>query len=187
VAAAVALASALVALPAAAEDAPARRTVVAGSYHAGSFHRFLLGKDYRQAWETPVSVEVLDLAKEAGGLRPVVRVGGQQTKGLALAGADGRSYTFRGLEKDASHLLDAVDPDLKDSYIAKVLNDLMSAQHPGSELIARGILDAVSIPCPPWRLVVLPDDPALGKFQKDFAGAIGVFDQPSHRRARLEK
>ena len=51
----------------------------------------------------------------------------------------------------------------------------MAAQHPASELIARGILDAVGIPCPPWRLVVLPDDPALGKFQKDFAGAIGVF------------
>jgi hypothetical protein len=175
VAAALAFALGMGALPATAEDAPARRTVVAGSYKAGSFHRFLLGKDYRLAWETPVSVEVLDLAKEAGGLRPVVRVGGQQTKGLALTGADGRSYTFRGLEKDASHLLDAIDPELKDSYIATVLNDLMAAQHPASELIARGILDAVSIPCPPWRLVVLPDDPALGKFQKDFGGAIGVF------------
>ena len=58
----------------------------------------------------------------------------------------------------------------------------MAAQHPASELIARGILDAVGIPCPDWRLVVLPDDPALGEFRKDFAGAIGVFavyPQPS--------
>ena len=103
------------------------------------------------------------------------RVGGQQTKGLALAGADGRSYTFRGLDKDASHLLDSVDPDLKDTIVAKMLDLLMAAQHPASELIARGILDAAGIPCPAWRLVVLPDDPALGEFQKDFAGAIGVF------------
>lgn len=158
-----------------AEDAPVRRTVVAGSYKAGALHRFFLGRDYRAAWGTPISVEVLDLAKEAGGLTPVVRVGGQQTKGLALTGADGRSYTFRGLEKDASHLLDAIDTELRQSVIAKLLNSLMAAQHPGSELIARGILDAVGIPCPPWRLVVLPDDPALGKFQQDFAGAIGVF------------
>jgi hypothetical protein len=157
-------------------QAPARQTVVAGGrYQAGGFIRVMLGTDYRQLWATPVSAEVLDLAKEAGGLKPVRRVGGQQTKGLALVGADGRSYTFRGLDKDASHLLDAVDPELKGTIVAKMLDLLMAAQHPASDIVARGILDAVGIPCPDWRLVVLPDDPALGEFQKDFAGAIGVF------------
>jgi hypothetical protein len=162
-------------LTAAAADTPARKTVVAGDYHANGFHRFFLGNEYRVAWGTPVSVEVLDLGTEAGGLTPARRVGGQQTKGLALTGADGRSYTFRGLEKDASHLLDVVDPSLKDSVFAKLLNDQMAAQHPASELIARGVLEAVGIPVPAWRLVVLPDDPALGQFRKDFAGAVGVF------------
>jgi len=162
-------------LSVAAADTPARKTVVAGNYDAGGFRRFFLGDDYRKAWSTPVSVEVLDLAHEAGGLTPARRVGGQQTKGLALTGADGRSYTFRGLEKDASHLLDVIDATLKDSVIAKLLNDQMSAQHPGSELIARGVLEAVGIPVPEWRIVVLPDDPALGPFRKDFAGAVGVF------------
>lgn len=159
----------------AAVGAAGRRTVVAGQYPAGGFKRAMLGSGYRELWATPISVEVLDLKTEAGGLTPVVRVGGQQTKGLALAGADGRSYTFRGLEKDASHLLDAIDPELKDSLVADLLNDLMSAQHPASELVARGLLDAAGIPCPPWRIVTLPDDPALGRFQEDFAGAIGVF------------
>ena len=126
-------------------------------------------------WATPASLEVLDLRKEAGGLKPVRRVGGQQTKGLALAGADGRAYTFRGLDKDASHLLDSVDPALKDTVVAKMLDLLMAAQHPASDVVARGILDAAGIPCPGWRLVVLPDDPALGEFQPDFKGAIGVF------------
>jgi hypothetical protein len=154
---------------------PQRRTVVAGKYPAGGLRRFLLGSDYRDTWATPVSVEVLDLASEAGGLTPTARVGGQQTKGLALKGADGRSYTFRGLEKDASHLLDVVDARLKDGPIARLLNDQMAAQHPASELVARGILEAVGIPVPEWRLVVLPDDPALGEFRKDFAGALGVF------------
>jgi len=169
------LASPLGALSAAAQP-PARQTVDAGKkYEAGGFTRLWLGADYRKVWATPVSVEVLDLGKEAGGLKPVRRVGGQQTKGLALAGADGRSYTFRGLDKDASHVLDAIDPQLKNTVVAKMLDLLMAAQHPASELIARGILDAAGIPCPSWRMVVLPDDPALGEFQKDFAGAIGVF------------
>jgi len=149
--------------------------VVAGHYPAGAFQRFVLGGGYRDLWETPVSVEVLNLQTEAGGLTPSFRVGGQQTHGLALAGADGRSYTFRGLDKDASHLLESVDPELKDTIVAKLLNDLMSAQHPASELVARGILEATDIPCPEWRMVVMPDDPALGEFREAFAGAVGVF------------
>ncbi len=160
-------------LPARGQDAPAKRTVVAGpSYAKGAFHRFFFGTDYRPLWTTAATFEVLDLGKEAGGLSPVRRVGGQQTKGLALKGKDGRNYTFRGLEKDASHLLDA---DLQGTLIAELLQDQMAAQHPASEVIARHILDAVRVPCPSWRLVVLPDDPALGDFRKDFAGAIGAF------------
>jgi hypothetical protein len=80
---------------------PAMRTVVAGEhYRAGAFHRFLLGADYRKLWSTPITVPVLNLETFAGGLRPVRRVGGQQTLGLAMKGADGRDYTFRGLDKD---------------------------------------------------------------------------------------
>jgi hypothetical protein len=155
------------------EDVPQKRTVVAGpSYAKGSFQRFLFGTDYRPLWTTAATFEVLDLGKEGGGLSPVRRVGGQQTKGLALKGKDGKNYTFRGLEKDASHLLDA---DLQGTLIAEILQDQMAAQHPASEVIARHLLDAVAIPCPSWRLVILPDDPALGDFRKDFAGAIGAF------------
>ena len=159
----------------AAPDA-ARRSVTVGHYGANGLHRLLMGSGYRDLWMTPVSVEVLDLSREAGGLRPVARVGGQQTKILALEGRDGRSYTFRGVVKDASHVLDTADPMLKDSAVArKIIDDLMSAQHPASDLIASGILEAAGVPCPAWRLVALPDDPALGGFGEEFKGVVGVF------------
>jgi hypothetical protein len=149
------------------------RSVVAGpSYAAGSLHRTLFGDDYRDLWTTPVVIEVLDLKKEAGGLSPVRRVGGQQTKGLAFKGADGRNYTFRGLEKDPTGLL---DEDLRGTVVEKLVRDQMAAQHPASEVVARVLLEAAGVPVPAWRLAVLPDDPALGAFQKDFAGATGVF------------
>jgi len=152
---------------------PETKTVVVGPQYSDSWlHRVFFGSDYRELWTTPVSVEVLDLETEAGGLSPVRRVGGQQTKGLALKGRDGKNYTFRGLEKDASELVEA---ELRGTVVESVLQDQMAAQHPASELIARVILDAAGIPCPPWRLVVLPDDPVLAAFRKDFAGAVGVF------------
>jgi hypothetical protein len=154
-------------------EAPKTRSVVADPQYASSgTHKWLFGADYRYLWTIPVTVEILDLQNEAGGLSPVRRVGGQQTKGLALKGKDGKNYTFRGLDKDATEL---VEEELRGTVVERTLQDQMAAQHPASEAIARVILDAAGIPCPAWRLVVLPDDPALGQFQKDFSGAIGMF------------
>lgn len=177
-----AAATTLVALCAPAGGAETRQVVAGRQYAASGTHRFFFGDDYRALWTTPVTVEVLDLAKEASGLSPVRRVGGQQTKGLALKGADGGNYTFRGIEKDASDLL---DQDLRNTIVSKLLDDQMAAQHPGSELVARGLLEAVGVPVPAWKLVVMPDDPALGEFRKDFAGALGMFAE--YPTARTDK
>ena len=72
------------------------RVVVAGEqYGSPPGGRFFLGRDYRDLWTTPIRVDTLDLRATAGGLQPVMRVGGQVSQGLALRGADGRDYTFR--------------------------------------------------------------------------------------------
>jgi hypothetical protein len=153
--------------------APQTQTVVVQpEFEASGLHRMFFGDDYRDLWTTPVTVEVLDLTQEAGGLVPVRRVGGRQSKGLALRGQDGRSYTFRGLKKDASDLL---PEDLRGTIVDDLVQDQQSGQHSGSELVASGLLDAAGVPCQHWRLVVLPDDPALGEFRADFAGQIGTF------------
>ena len=161
--------------PALAQDEGQKRTVAPGPhYRAGGFHRAMLGSSYRALWATPVTVEVLDLAREAGGLTVVRRVGGQQTLGLALAGQDGRSYTFRGLDKDPSNIL---PEELHDTFVEELVQDQMSAQHPAGALVADELSRAAGVPTVPVRLVVLPDDPALGDQRKAFAGLLGTFSE----------
>ncbi|HET7746665.1 MAG TPA: hypothetical protein VFM29_05155, partial [Vicinamibacteria bacterium] len=157
------------------EHGHATATVVAGSrYGAGALHRALLGRDYRDLWTTPVEVEVLDLRRFAGGLTPTRRVGGAQTKGLGLRGADGRDYTFRSVDKDPSELL---PPDLRETLADRLLQDQIAASHPAGALVASEITRGAGVITTEPRLVVLPDDPALGPHRPLFAGVLGTFEE----------
>ena len=162
------------AFPTRAYAADSVSVVVGGAYARSGLHRLFFGNDYRDVWATPVRVEMLDMASEAGGLSPVRRVGGLQTKGLALKGADGRSYTFRGLEKEVSGLL---DEELLGTVVEDIVRDQFSAQDPAGELVAGAITRKMGIRTQAWKLVRLPDDPVLGEFQKEFAGAVGFYGE----------
>jgi len=147
-------------------------------YAASAVHRFWLGEGYRSLWVTPVELEVLDLQKEAGGLRVVRRVGGMQTPGLALAGADGRSYTFRWIDKDPSRLL---PKEWRGTVMAEY-----ARTRPRRATRRLAVLIALwertgYVPFAPQRLVVMPDDPALGEHRELFAGAVGSFGSTRSR------
>jgi hypothetical protein len=159
-------------------DPPTRRVVAGEEYGAGGIKRLLVGSDYRNLWTAPIEVEVLDLGAYAGGLTPVMRVGGQQSLGLALKGADGRDYTFRGVDKDPSSIL---PEDLQDTVVDAFVQDQIASSHPAGSLIAEELSRAAGVPVVESRLFVLGDDPALGEFQGDFAGTLGtlsVYPQP---------
>ena len=151
------------------------RTVTADeSLGAPGVHRWLLGSSYRQLWTTPIEVEVLDLNRFAGGLRPAFRVGGLQTLGLAMTGADGRSYTFRSLVKDNSGSLPA---DFKGTFAADVAQDLLSASHPAATFVVPPLAVAAGVLHSVPRLVIMPDDPALGEFRELFADRLGTLEE----------
>src|SRR6188474_264493 len=119
---------------------PRMHTVVAGEhYSAGSLHRFLFGNDYRKLWTTPIQIAELDCTKYGGGLTATRRVGGQQTRGLAFTSADGRSFTFRGLDKDPSDIL---PPDYQGTIVDRILQDQIASSLPGGTVAVPPILEA---------------------------------------------
>ena len=152
-----------------------RRTITAGErYRKGGLYRFLFGADYRDLWTTPVSLPVLDMGRFAGGLQPVRIVGHGQSKALALKGADGRSYTFRPILKDATALLPV---ELRESKARDFVQDQMASGHPAGHTMVGALLDAVGILHNDPRLVIMPDTPILGAFRKEFAGAAGDIEE----------
>jgi hypothetical protein len=153
------------------EPADTRTVVVAGErYRASGFHRFLFGSEYRDLWTTPVALDILDLHRFAGGLEPVAALGHGQTQALGFKGADGQSYTFRPILKDPSGLLPV---ELRETFVRAVITDQMASGHPAGHVIVPGLLEPAGILHNEPRLVVLPDDPALGTFREKFANVAG--------------
>jgi hypothetical protein len=158
--------------PAAASDDTQTRAV-GPQYARSGLHTAWFGKGYRDLWATPVELEVLDLASEADGLTPVRQVGGMQTQGMAFRGADGRSYTFRSIDKDPSRLL---PEKLQSGLLAGYVQDQTAASHPGVPEVMGGLAESLGgLPWTPQRIVVMPDDPALGDHRELFAGMVGTF------------
>lgn len=149
-------------------------TVVAGpEYEAGSLQRFLLGSRYRDTWTTPVRVPVLDLGAYAGGLTPVQRGGGVQTRTLRFEAPDGREYNFRSVNKSYAH---SVPEWARGTLIEWLRQDQTSAQHPGAAIVATPLIEAAGILHPGPQLAVMPDDPRLGEFRDEFAGLLGTIE-----------
>ena len=158
-----------------ASSAAATTSVVAGMrYDAGGFMRLIAGAGYRDAWVAEIDVPVLDVTTFASGLVPLMRVGGMATKSLALRGCDGRSYTFRSIEKDFS---EAVPEALRGTLIEETIQDQAAATLPAGAVVAGRLTRAAGVLGVTPSLVALPDHPGLGTFRKDFAGRLGTVEE----------
>jgi len=142
-------------------------------FKAGHFHEWLLGKNYRDEWTTPIKVPVLNLRTFHGGLKPGKKGGGAQTISLRFEAADGTSWVFRSVRKRFSIL----PQQYKGTVIWYIVRDQGSASHPLGSIGAAPMETAAGILHPNPTVTVMPDDPALGEFQKEFAGMLGQLEE----------
>ena len=143
-------------------------------FRTSPFNRWFYGSNYRDLWTTPIEVEVLDLDRVGGGLTPL-RIGGfGQSISLHFTGQDGRRYTVRSLDKDATRRV----PDIvRQTVVGDVLQDLISAMLPTGALVIDPLMEATGILHSRHTLVVIPDDPRLGEYRASFAGLIGLLQE----------
>ena len=153
---------------------PESVTVAAGErYQAGALHRWFSGGTYRDLWATPIRVPLLDWQTYLGGLHPTKEGGGMQTKSLRLETTNGSEYVFRLADKIAT----GAPGSLKHTPVDRFFQDEVSAEHPAAAEISAPILEATGVLHPTATLVVMPDDPMLGKYRADFAGRLGMIEE----------
>ncbi|HWC73885.1 MAG TPA: hypothetical protein VG454_08095, partial [Gemmatimonadales bacterium] len=155
-------------------------TVVPGArYQAGWFRRLFLGGHWRETWNTPIEVPVLDLGSFDGGLTPDRQGGGLESLNLRFKSGNGRTWVFRSVDKNPRRSL---DPDTAEGWIGGLLQDLISGSHPGASLIVAPLAQAAGVFHATPQFVVMPDDQRLGEFRKAFAGMLGGIEERIEHR-----
>ena len=136
---------------------------------------FFYGQNYRQEWKTSIRVPVLDLGTEKGGLTPLKRGGGKQTKSLRLEDKNGRQYTLRSIQKYVTD--EALPPELRGTFAKDLVADGVSASYPYAALSVTRLSEAAGIPHGNPKIVYIPDDPRLGEYQKEFANSLSLLEE----------
>ncbi len=142
-------------------------------YEAGWLHQLFLGKHWRDLWTTPIQVDELDIEEFGGGLTPVKKGGGLQTKSLRLKGNDNNEYKFRLMDKNP---VNSLPKDLQKSIYADIIQDQVSIGIPVSALIVYPLMKATGILAAEPKIFYMPDDNNLGEFKYDFGGKTGILE-----------
>ena len=140
-----------------------------------------MGRNYREEWTTPITVPVLNISKEQGGLKPVRQGGGKQTKSLRLEDKNGKEWMLRSIEKfpDA-----AIPADIRGGIAKDIVEDGISAAYPFASLSISPIAEAADIPTVRRKLVYVPDDPRLDRFRSSFANSLAVLEEREPRNVK---
>ncbi|GAB3879110.1 metallophosphoesterase [Hymenobacter segetis] len=142
-------------------------------YEAGRVKKWLQGTNYRREWEQRLTVPVLDLGTAEGGLIPLKRGGGLQTKALRLRARSGQEYVLRAVEKNTTS---SVPPFLRHTFATAIVQDQISAAHPYAALAVPTLAEAAGVGHSNPQLVYVPNDPRLGLYRPEFAGTLALLE-----------
>lgn len=138
------------------------------------FHRVLFGENYRKEWSNPTTLPVIRLSQVKGGLVPLQRGGGYQSRSLRLKDKNGREWVLRSVNKYPDKVLPEA---IRETFAKDVIVDAMSDQHPFSALIVPVIANAAGVPHANPVIGYVAPDTSLGIFEKDFANTVCLLEE----------
>ncbi|NOT52952.1 MAG: hypothetical protein HOP10_16970 [Chitinophagaceae bacterium] len=150
-------------------------TAAGGNFEDDRGRHFWMGANYRKEWNTPITVPLLNLATEKGGLTPVKRGGGKQTKSLRVEDKNGREYVIRSITKYITSK--TLPGDLQSEAAADLVADGISASYPYAPLSVAVLAEAAGIPHGNPKLMYIGDDPKLGEFREDFKNMLVMIEE----------
>lgn len=148
------------------------------------FFKTIWGERYRKYYGMQVTAPTVGLDTLFGGLTPVRKGGGHQSKSLRLRHKDGKEYVMRALKKVSELYLQSmvfqeqyIMDDLEDTYVQKMLQDFYTGSHPYAPFTIGKLSDAVGVYHTNPVLYYVPKQPALEDFNIDFGDELYMLEE----------
>ncbi|WP_235271040.1 metallophosphoesterase [Flavobacterium sp. 316] len=150
----------------------------------GKFHTFLWGERYRKDYSIPVLAKTVNLDTLFGGLVPVRKGGGTQSKALRLEAKDGKQYVMRAMKKEASQYIQAamfknqyVEGQFRNTASENLVKDVFTGSYPYVPLTMTLLSDAIGVYHLNPRLFYIPKQKALGSFNQEFGDELYLLEE----------
>lgn len=148
------------------------------------FFKTIWGERYRKYYGTPVTAPTVNLDTLFGGLSPVRKGGGHQSKSLRLRHKSGKEYVMRALRKVSELYLQSmvfqeqyVIDDLEDTFLQELLEDFYTGSHPYAPFTIGPLSDAIGIYHTNPVLYYIPKQAALEDFNTDFGDELYMIEE----------
>ncbi|OEK07814.1 phosphoesterase [Flavivirga aquatica] len=148
------------------------------------FYKSLWGNRYREDFGTQVKAPTVNLDTLLGGLKPMRKGGGHQSKSLRLKDKQGRQYVMRALRKNAIQYLQAVgfkdqyiEGQFNDTFTEDLLLDVFTGSHPYAPFTIGKLSDAVGVYHTNPVLYYVPKQKALGQYNNEFGNELYMIEE----------
>ncbi len=142
------------------------------------------GEHYRKYYDTKVAAPTVLLDTLFGGLTPLRKGGGFQSRSLRMKTKDGREFVMRALRKSATQFIQAaafqeqsVEGEFDDTFTEEFLLDFYTSAHPYTPFIIGDLADAVGIFHTNPTLYYIPKQNALKHFNQDFGDELYMIEE----------
>lgn len=149
-----------------------------------TFYKKVWGERYSKYYATKVKAKTVDLDTLYGGLTPVRKGGGNQSRSLRLAHKDGRQFVMRALKKSAEQYLQAmafqeqfIIGKFRDTPVEEILEYFYTGSHPYAPFTIGELSDAVGIFHTNPKLFYIPKQKALEGYLDDFGDELYMIEE----------
>jgi len=150
----------------------------------GKLYTKIWGERYRKYYGTKINVKNVDLDTLFGGLKPVRKGGGHQSKSLRLEDKEGREFVMRALRKNAVQYIQAVAfknqhiaGQFENTYSENLLLDIFTGSHPYAPFVIATLAKAVGVFHTKPELYYVPKQKALAEYNTDFGNELYMIEE----------
>lgn len=149
-----------------------------------NFYKFLWGNRFREYYSTNVNAKIVNLDTLKGGLTPLRKGGGTQSKTLHLEDKNGKRYVLRAMKKQATQFIQAailkdqyIDTKFNDTSSEAFLEDIFTGSHPYAPFVIAKLSDAAHVSHLNPQLFYVPKQDALADYNTTFGNELYLFEE----------